>query len=164
MVNSPFAVITYAGFPGCGDCRVLIYAGDDPSAMTELSQLFLLSADLSTAREFYETALGLEPRRVGDASVAYETGACELKIQADFDPETLEAFGLSPPAGRRGEGGIVVLAVDEPLDELYERMSTALEGEPGEPLIEPREVPWGGRMFLARDPDGYVLELRPAGD
>ncbi|QUO47158.1 VOC family protein [Halorubrum ruber] len=130
--------------------------------MADLSQLFLLSGDLRAAREFYETALGLEPRAVGDASVAYETGACELKIQADFDPETLEPFGLSPPSGRRGEGGIVVLGVDEPLDELHERMSTALEDEPGEPLIEPREVPWGGRMFLARDPDGYVLELRPA--
>ena len=130
--------------------------------MTDLSQLFLLSGDLPAAREFYETALGLEPRTVGDASVAYETGACELKIQADFDPDALEPFGLSTPSGQRGEGGIVVLAVDDPLDECYERMSTALEDEPGEVLIEPREVPWGGRMFLARDPDGYVLELRPA--
>jgi len=130
--------------------------------MTELSQLFLLSSDLPAAREFYETALGLEPRTVGESSVAYETGACELKIQADFDPETLEPFGLSPPTGQRGEGGIVVLAVEQPLDELYEQMSTALGGGPGELLIEPREVPWGGRMFLARDPDGYVLEIRPA--
>lgn len=132
--------------------------------MTELSQLFLLSSDLAAAREFYETALGLEPRTVGDHSVAYETGACELKIQADFDPETLEPFGLSPPTGQRGEGGIVVLVVDQPLDELYEQMSTALDGGAGELLIEPREVPWGGRMFLARDPDGYVLEIRPTED
>jgi len=130
--------------------------------MTELSQLFLLSSDLPTAREFYETALGLEPRTVSESSVAYETGACELKIQADFDPETLEPFGLSPPTGQRGEGGIVVLAVDQPPGELYERMSTELDGKPGELLIEPREVQWGGRMFLARDPDGYVLEIRPA--
>lgn len=129
--------------------------------MTELSQLFLLSSDLPAAREFYETALGLEPRTVGDASVAYETGACELKIQADFEPGTLEPFGLSPPSDRRGEGGIVVLVVDGPLEERYERLSTALADGPGELLIEPREVPWGGRMFLARDPDGYVLEIRP---
>ena len=129
--------------------------------MTRLSQLFLMSSDLPAAREFYETALGLEPRTVGKTSVAYETGGCELKIQADFDPETLEPFGLSPPSGERGEGGIVVLAVDRTLDDLYERMSTELDGSPGEVLIEPREVPWGGRMFLARDPDGYVLEIRP---
>jgi len=130
--------------------------------MTELSQLFLLSSDLQTARDFYETALGLEPRTVGDHSVAYETGACELKIQADFEPETLEPFGLSPPSGERGEGGIVVLEVDHPLDELHGRMSKELDGSTGEVLIEPRDVPWGGRMFLARDPDGYVLEIRPA--
>jgi predicted enzyme related to lactoylglutathione lyase len=40
-------------------------------------------------------------------------------------------------------------------------MQRELADAPGELLIEPREVPWGGRMFLARDPDGYVLELRP---
>jgi len=132
--------------------------------MADVTQLFLLSSDLPTAREFYETALGLEPRTVGDSSVAYETGACELKIQADFEPGTLEPFGLSPPTGQRGEGGIVVLVVDRPLDELYERMSAALDEGAGELLIEPREVPWGGRMFLARDPDGYVLEIRPTED
>jgi catechol 2,3-dioxygenase-like lactoylglutathione lyase family enzyme len=129
--------------------------------MSSLKQIFLMSADLEATREFYETAVGLEPREVGESSVAYETGSAELKIEADFAPEELEAFNLSPPAERRGEGVIVVLGLDQPIAETYERMQRELADAPGELLIEPREVPWGGRMFLARDPDGYVLELRP---
>ncbi|KAB1197139.1 MULTISPECIES: VOC family protein [Haloferax] len=130
--------------------------------MATLAQLFLTSGDLATAREFYEVAVGLEPRTVSNGSVAYETGACELKIEADFDPEELAAFGLSPPGSERGDGAVVVLVVDEPLADVYARMERELDERPGELLVEPREVPWGGRIFLARDPDGYVLELREA--
>jgi catechol 2,3-dioxygenase-like lactoylglutathione lyase family enzyme len=128
--------------------------------MADLAQLFLMSTDLGAARRFYEDAVGLEPDVVGDSSVTYDTGACELKIQADFDPEELEAFGLSPPPARgRGDGAVVVLTVDESIEETYDRVDDA--DTQGELLIEPREVPWGGRMFLVRDPDGYVLEIRP---
>lgn len=128
--------------------------------MATLAQLFLTSSDLARSRRFYEAAVGLEPQTVGDSSVAYDTGACELKIEADFDPEELAAFGLSPPGEDRGDGAVVVLAVEEPLAETYERMDGELADGPGELLTEPRDVPWGGRIFLARDPDGYVLELR----
>lgn len=129
--------------------------------MANLAQLFLTSTDLEATRRFYEDAVGLEPDTVGDSSVAYDTGACELKLQADFDPEELEAFGLSPPPDTgRGDGAVVVLTVEEPLRETYDRIADA--DTRGDLLIEPREVPWGGRMFLAKDPDGYVLEIRPA--
>lgn len=137
------------------------WAGNSP-AMADLAQLFLMSTDLGAARRFYEDAVGLEPHTVGDSSVAYDTGACELKIQADFDPGELDSFGLSPPpAAGRGDGAVVVLAVDGPLQETYDRIDNA--DTKGKLLIEPREVPWGGQMFLARDPDGYVLEIRPGG-
>lgn len=130
--------------------------------MSDLRQLFLMTADLERARAFYETAVGLDSREVGESSVAYETGDCELKLQADFDPAVLAEFGLSPPPdGERGAGAVVVLGVDRPLDDVYERMADELDGAPGELLVEPQSVPWGGRMFLARDPDGYVLEIRP---
>lgn len=130
--------------------------------MDSLTQLFLMSSDLADARTFYEKALGLEPREVGESSVAYETAGCELKIEADFGADELDAFNLSPPpAEGRGEGAIVVLSVGSPIDETYARMEAVLDDAPGELLIEPRTVPWGGEMFLCRDPDGYVLEIRP---
>lgn len=129
--------------------------------MGSLTQLFLTSSDLETTRRFYEAGLGLDPRKVGEESVAYETGACELKIQADFDPEQFAAFGLEPPGdGPRGTGAVVVLTVEEPLEECHERLERTLEDRPGELLVEPRSVPWGGRIVLARDPDGYVVEIR----
>lgn len=133
------------------------------TSMPDVKQVFLMTADLDAARTFYEDALGLTTREVGDSSVAYETGACELKVESDFDPEVLEQFGMTPPPSEgRGAGAVHVLAVEEPLDDCYARMADALDDAPGELLIEPREVPWGGRMFLARDPDGYVLEIRSA--
>jgi catechol 2,3-dioxygenase-like lactoylglutathione lyase family enzyme len=130
--------------------------------MDSLKQTFLMSSDLTESRHFYENAVGLEPREVGDGSVAYETSGSELKIEADFSPEQLEAFNLSPPAdGDRGDGLIIVLSVDEQLSDIHERIQRELADSQGELLTEPREVPWGERMFLVRDPDGYVLEIRP---
>lgn len=129
--------------------------------MTQVTQTFLLVSDVEQSRRFYEGALELPVSETGESSVAYETGTCELKIQADFEPGVMEQFDLAaPPADGRGAGAVHVLGVDEPLDSVYDRVTRELDGEAGEPLIEPREVPWGGEMFLVRDPDGYVFEIR----
>jgi catechol 2,3-dioxygenase-like lactoylglutathione lyase family enzyme len=130
--------------------------------MVRFAQVFLMSADIGESRAFYEGVLGLEPRDPSGTSVAYETGACELKLQADIEPEALAEYGLSPPGGQRGEGAVFVLAVDERLDSRYGTVREQLRAGPGEVLAEPHEVPWGGRMFLLCDPDGYVIEVREA--
>lgn len=131
--------------------------------MGTIQQLYLMTTDLEAARTFYEDSLGLEPTDTGETSVAYATGDCELKLQQDFEPDALEEFNLSPPpSSNRGAGGVQVLSIDRPLDELYAQMSRALETSAGELLTEPRDVSWGERMFLAKDPDGYVWEIRAA--
>jgi predicted enzyme related to lactoylglutathione lyase len=133
--------------------------------MTDLAQAYLLTTDLDRARAFYEAGLDLDPSRVGDTSVAYETGGCELKVQADFDPAELASFGLEPPpATGRGEGAIHVLETEADLDTLHRQARTTTETVGGEVLSEPRDVPWGGRMFLVRSPDGYTFEVRRAGE
>lgn len=129
--------------------------------MTELVQTYLMTADLERSRRFYESGLGLAVRREGDTSVSYETGGCELKLQGDFDADTLGGFGLEPPGEHRGDGVITVVETTDGLDDVHERIAD-LEAEFGEVLAEPRNVPWGGRMFLARDSNGYVFEIRPA--
>jgi catechol 2,3-dioxygenase-like lactoylglutathione lyase family enzyme len=131
--------------------------------MPALLQTYLMTSDLDRSRPFYETGLGLEPRREGESSVSYETGGCELKLQADFGPDQLDAFNLEPPGEDRGEGAIVVVELEEELEAVHRRLA-ALEAGRGEPITEPRAVPWGERMFLARDPNGYVYEVRRAGD
>jgi catechol 2,3-dioxygenase-like lactoylglutathione lyase family enzyme len=129
--------------------------------MATLSQVYLLTPALERSRAFFEDALGLTPDRVGDSSVSYGTGGCELKIQADHDPETLASFGLErPPDSGRGAGAVYVLTVDEPVAAVHDRVAAALEDGAGTVLTEPRTVPWGGTMFLVRSPSGYVFEVR----
>lgn len=131
--------------------------------MSELIQTYLMTSDLAHSREFYESGLGLSPRREGESSVSYETGSCELKLQADFPEETLAAFNLEPPGEDRGDGAVVVVETDDDLDTIHGRIAD-LDDEHGSALTEPREVSWGGRMFLARDPNGYVYEIRYGGE
>jgi len=129
--------------------------------MTVLDQVYLMTADLERARRFYEDALGVTPSRVGGSSVAYETGGCELKIQADHDPEVLASFNMDPPPETgRGAGAVYVLEMSDPVDAVYDRVTGSVEDAGGRVLTSPRDVPWGGRMFLVESPDGYTFEIR----
>lgn len=131
--------------------------------MPTLHEASLATSDLEASRRFLEATLGLEPARVGDSSTSYETGTCELKLQADFPPEVLDSFNLeAPPEGTRGGGAMLVLELDEPLEAVHERVADLADDVAGEALTEPQEVPWGVRMFLARTPEGYVFEVRGA--
>lgn len=129
--------------------------------MTALLETSLATGDLDRSRRFFEDALGLEPARVGETSISYEATGGELKLQADFPPEVLDSFNLpAPPVDGRGGGATFVLALDEPLATIHERVVTAADDAGCAALIEPRDVPWGVRMFLARSPEGYVFEVR----
>lgn len=129
--------------------------------MTQVTQLFLLVTDIAQSRRFYENVLGLKPSTIGDSSIGYETGNCELKLQSDFDEGVLEQYNLSsPPAVDRGAGAIFVLEVEEPLRDIYRRVNQTFTNTGGESLIEPRSVQWNGRIFLIKDPDGYIYEIR----
>ena len=119
-----------------------------------LHQTFLMVADVDRTVEFYEEALGLDVAERGERSATFDTGACELVVERDFDPEVLAEFGLEPPGDSRGDGVIVVVEVDD-VDAVHE--SAADYG--AEVLMEPTDVDWGRRMFLVRDPDGYTLEV-----
>lgn len=119
-----------------------------------LHQTYLMVSDLKRSTQFYEDALDLTVAERGDRSVEFETGECALKLETDFDEETLAEFNLEPPDADRGDGAVLVVEVDD-VEAVYEEARNA----DGETLIEPREVPWGRKMFLIRDPDGYVIEV-----
>lgn len=130
--------------------------------MSEIEQLFLMVTDLEVARLFYEDGLQLEPTEIGNSSVAYDTGPCELKIETDFEPDVLDQFNMSPPPNEnRGAGAVTVIRSATPLEDLTSRIENDLPDGTGEIRMEPREVPWGGVMCLAADPDGYIFEIRP---
>ncbi|RQH02346.1 VOC family protein [Natrarchaeobius oligotrophus] len=119
-----------------------------------LSQVYLMVTDLERSSEFYEEVFGLTVEERGSRSVAFDTGACELKLERQFDDETLDAFGLTPPGDDRGDGAITVLEVDD-VDAVHER---AQEAEATIPF-GPADVDWGRRILLVEDPDGYVFEV-----
>jgi uncharacterized glyoxalase superfamily protein PhnB len=98
--------------------------------------------------------LGLSKTEAGSNSVSFDIGTCTLKIEGDFDRETLAAFGMEPPGESRGDGVVVVIEVDD-VEAIHERASQA----GAEVLMEPREVDWGREMFLVRSPAGYVFEV-----
>lgn len=119
-----------------------------------LHQVYLMTPDLEASTAFYEDALGLEKVDEGDRSVEFETGQCALKIERDFDEETLAAFGMEPPGESRGDGAVIVIEVDD-VEATHDRAVDA----GADVLMEPREVGWGREMFLVRSPAGYVFEV-----
>ncbi|WP_416841480.1 VOC family protein [Haloferax sp. DFSO52] len=123
----------------------------------KLHQTFLMTSDLERSKAFYE-ALGFDILEEGSRSVAFETGAAQLKIEADFGEAELAAFGLEPPGERRGDGVIIVVDVDD-VDAVSENAEAATAAYGGDVLTTPRDVDWGRRLMLVEDPDGYVLEI-----
>lgn len=119
-----------------------------------LHQVYLMTPDLEASTRFFEEALGLRRADTGERSVEFETGQCALKIEQDFEPETLAAFGMDPPGDRRGDGAVVVIEVDD-VGAAHDRAAAAGAAV----LMEPTEVSWGRELFLVESPAGYVFEV-----
>lgn len=119
-----------------------------------LAQVYLMTPDLDASTEFFENDLGLTKTDEGDGTVSFDTGRCELKLESDFDEETLAAFGLEPPGEERGDGVVVVIEVED-----VEGTFETAEAAGAEILLEPTEVEWGRKMFLVRSPTGYTFEI-----
>ncbi|MGQ4556577.1 VOC family protein [Halobellus sp. GM3] len=123
-----------------------------------LTECFLLVPELTAARAFYESVLGLSVADADDQSATYDVGAVTFKLQADYPPEVFQAFNLEAPAETgRGEGAFFAVGLDDDLDAVYRRVADS----DGTALTEPQSVDWlDSRMCLVRDPYGYTLELR----
>lgn len=119
-----------------------------------LEEVYVMVTDLDQSVQFYDEEIGLSVRKRGDRSATFKTASGTLKIEEDFDAETLANFGLEPPGDDRGKGVIIVLEVAD-ADRIYD----GLNEHEVDIIKEPSEVPWGRKMFLVRDPDGYVLEI-----
>jgi len=119
-----------------------------------LHQTLLMVSDLDASVAFYRDLVGLSIGEAGEGNVEFETGESTLVLESDFDQEVLDAFGLKQPGEERGMGVIVAIEVAD-VEAVYNRARAAEVAI----RMDPREVPWGRRMMLLSDPDGYAVEV-----
>lgn len=117
-------------------------------------QTYLMITDLDRSIDFYENVIGLQVTGKGDRRAEFDTTEGSLQLEMDYDEEMLNQFGLEAPGEDRGSGIITVIEADD-VEAVYDRA----EANEAEILCEPQEVEWGRKLFLVRDPDGYVVEV-----
>ena len=119
-----------------------------------LSQVFLLVSNLARSLHFYRQLLDREPASQDTRHARFDLGQVSLTIHEDLTPAEVSMWKVEPMPERRGWGVYLTFPTDD-LDETYRRLA-ALGGEI---LTTPLATSWGTRMFLVKDPDGYLLEL-----
>lgn len=122
--------------------------------MPRAHETTLVVSDLDRSVPFYRDVLDMTVAERRGSRVAFETGECTLVLEEEFDEETFEAYGLSPPGDDPGRGVVVGFRYDD-VEAVYDRAVDA----GAEILTEPREADWGERLFLVEDPDGYVVDV-----
>jgi catechol 2,3-dioxygenase-like lactoylglutathione lyase family enzyme len=117
-----------------------------------LSSLFLVCRDLAASSAFY-SQLGFLKVRGSSRTAVFELGSGqgpELHLHADLTAAEMEEYQVGWQAGTRG------LVLSFQVDDLDAALAQA---PPEALLVSPRLAPWGVRLALLRDPDGYRLEL-----
>ncbi len=119
-----------------------------------LQTVFLICRNLEASRKFYSEKLCLKETSVMADHIRYEAGGVSLVIHAPIAENEMRAWGLDPISEPRGSGVILTLQAAN-VDEAHEN----LLGKGAEILSPPRDAPWGVRMFLLRDPNGFLIEV-----
>lgn len=117
-----------------------------------LRSLFLICRDLSRSVAFYQN-LGFALVKTSARSTVFALGAegAELHLHAELTLQEQIDYGVSYEPG--SSGLVLSFRVDD-LDRLVERApEEAL-------LVAPRLTPWGQRLAILTDPDGYRLEFQ----
>jgi len=120
----------------------------------ELSTIFLIGRDLEASRQFYSETLGLEEVSVTPDHVRYRAGEVFLVVHAPIPDEEMRAWNLEPLAEARGSGVVLTLRPED-----VDAAHAALARRGADILFPPRNVPWGVRMFMVRDPSGFLIEV-----
>jgi catechol 2,3-dioxygenase-like lactoylglutathione lyase family enzyme len=120
-----------------------------------IRSIFLLCRDLRASTDFYRR-LGFALRKSGARTTVFQLSpeGPELHLHAPLTPAEEEEFKVS---WQPGPTGMVLSFETADLDAL-------IAGAPPEALlVSPRSAPWGTRMAMLVDPDGYRLEFQARG-
>ena len=122
--------------------------------VTGLSHVFLLVSNLARSVHFYREFLDRAPASEDSRHTRFDLGQISLTIHGDLTPAEVLAWKVDPAPGGRGWGVYLTFQTDD-LDGSYKKL-TAIGGEM---LTTPQKTPWGTRMCIVKDPDGYLLEI-----
>lgn len=122
--------------------------------VTGLSHIFLLVSQLGRSICFYRELLERAPASQDARHARFELGPVSLTIHEDLTPAEVSVWRIDPAPERRGWGVYLTFRTNS-LETTYSKLT----GLGAEILSTPRSAPWGTRMFTAKDPDGYLLEI-----
>lgn len=122
--------------------------------ITDIPTLFIFVKDLQRSLAFYRDVIGLPVARAGEEDAHFEVGGFHFIIHQDLSPEEFHEWRVNPEPQERGWGVYLTFQTDD-VDAEYAR----LKEKQLDFICEPRTMSWGTRMFLLRDPDGYILEI-----
>lgn len=113
--------------------------------------LFLICADLQRSLEFYRwVGFELQERSQRSAAMSLDT-SLSLHLHERLTPAEEQAYGV---CWQEGGSGLVLLLNSSDIDKLWKDAPDEARA------IAPTSTPWGDRILILRDPDGYRLEFR----
>jgi predicted enzyme related to lactoylglutathione lyase len=116
-----------------------------------LVSLRLITDDVDRLVAFYETITGITADRPNAEFAELRTPNGTLAIGST---RTVAVFGPGSARPADNHSAIVEFLVAD-----VDALSAALAGGGIELLGEPRDLPWGNRSQLVRDPDGTLVNL-----
>ena len=119
-----------------------------------LSTVFLIVSDLEASRKFYTDTLGLMEASAAGDHVRYEIGGASLVVHGPIPDDEMRAWNLEPVGEPRGSGVVITLRAGD-----VDAAHAAISEKGAEVLSPPRDASWGVRLFIVRDPDGYLIEI-----
>ncbi|WP_027344168.1 VOC family protein [Hamadaea tsunoensis] len=118
------------------------------------TSLRIITHDVARLAGFYEFLTGASARWASPDFAEIATPSLTLAIGSI---RTVAVFGPGLTIAPHNSGRVLIEFLVDDVDAEYDRLQTAA-GRP-EFVSEPKDMPWGNRSLLVRDPDGTLVNL-----
>ena len=117
-----------------------------------LKQTRLVTTDVTTLMQFYETVSQSKAEILDSSFVQFQTDACKgLAIVA---LASTRAYGDGVAEAKTNRSVILDFEVEN-IDAEYERLQEIVSDW----VMAPKVMPWGARAIVFRDPDGNLVNM-----
>jgi predicted enzyme related to lactoylglutathione lyase len=125
--------------------------GGERRTTMKLISIRIITADVKRLVAFYEEVTGASATWGNELFAEIPTTAGTLAIGSD---KTVPLFGQDSAEAAANRSVIVEFIVDD-VNADYARLRDGL----ADIVAEPKDMPWGNRSLLFRDPDGNLVNL-----